>query len=233
MALQPKSSARRSRPKSDSDLCRRRALPEPPKLWQRSVLESTQGANGGTFVTPQRPSATRAAMREAQRRASEWWCHASPKRDWLSAFPFVCSIEHTPEEDCFACATTVPEPRVLACVFACACARACLYVCACVCVCARVRVRLCAHASWKPAGHAANPTWPADAALSRMLAQIKPLPRSIPVCIEICGEAPMWGSNPRPYAYEAHALPAELRRHLLVYQAKTSRPSPKRFKVRG
>jgi hypothetical protein len=25
--------------------------------------------------------------------------------------------------------------------------------------------------------------------------------------------SPLWGSNPRPYAYEAHALPAELRRH--------------------
>ena len=25
-------------------------------------------------------------------------------------------------------------------------------------------------------------------------------------------ESPLWGSNPRPYAYEAHALPAELRR---------------------
>ena len=24
--------------------------------------------------------------------------------------------------------------------------------------------------------------------------------------------SPLWGSNPRPYAYEAHALPAELRR---------------------
>ena len=26
------------------------------------------------------------------------------------------------------------------------------------------------------------------------------------------GISPLWGSNPRPYAYEAHALPAELRR---------------------
>ena len=26
-------------------------------------------------------------------------------------------------------------------------------------------------------------------------------------------ESPLWGSNPRPYAYEAHALPAELQRH--------------------
>ena len=25
--------------------------------------------------------------------------------------------------------------------------------------------------------------------------------------------SPLWGSNPRPYAHEAHALPAELRRH--------------------
>ena len=28
-------------------------------------------------------------------------------------------------------------------------------------------------------------------------------------------KAPMWGSNPRPYAYEAHALPTELRRHVM------------------
>ena len=27
-------------------------------------------------------------------------------------------------------------------------------------------------------------------------------------------ESPLWGSSPRPYAYEAHALPTELRRHL-------------------
>ena len=26
--------------------------------------------------------------------------------------------------------------------------------------------------------------------------------------------SPLWGSNPRPYAYEAHALPTELRRHM-------------------
>ena len=30
--------------------------------------------------------------------------------------------------------------------------------------------------------------------------------------------SPLWGSNPRPYAYEAHALPAELRRHLVAGQ---------------
>ena len=30
--------------------------------------------------------------------------------------------------------------------------------------------------------------------------------------------SPLWGSNPRPYAYEAHALPAELRRHLASSQ---------------
>ena len=29
-------------------------------------------------------------------------------------------------------------------------------------------------------------------------------------------ESPLWGSNPRPYAYEAHALPTELRRHMSV-----------------
>ena len=28
-------------------------------------------------------------------------------------------------------------------------------------------------------------------------------------------KSPQWGSNPRPYAYEAHALPTELKRHLL------------------
>ena len=28
--------------------------------------------------------------------------------------------------------------------------------------------------------------------------------------------SPLWGSNPRPYAYEAHALPAELRRLVQV-----------------
>ena len=28
--------------------------------------------------------------------------------------------------------------------------------------------------------------------------------------------SPLWGSNPRPYAYEAHALPTELRRHWRV-----------------
>ena len=27
--------------------------------------------------------------------------------------------------------------------------------------------------------------------------------------------SPLWGSNPRPYAYEAHALPAELKGHVL------------------
>ena len=27
-------------------------------------------------------------------------------------------------------------------------------------------------------------------------------------------KSPLWGSSPRPYAYEAHALPTELRRHL-------------------
>ena len=29
-----------------------------------------------------------------------------------------------------------------------------------------------------------------------------------------CDRSPLWGSSPRPYAYEAHALPAELRRLL-------------------
>lgn len=28
--------------------------------------------------------------------------------------------------------------------------------------------------------------------------------------------SPLWGSNPRPYAYEAHALPTELRRQLHI-----------------
>ena len=33
-------------------------------------------------------------------------------------------------------------------------------------------------------------------------------------CRRDLGEgSPLWGSNPRPYAYGAHALPAELRRH--------------------
>ena len=33
--------------------------------------------------------------------------------------------------------------------------------------------------------------------------------------------SPLWGSNPRPYAYEAHALPAELRRHLVSEESMT------------
>ena len=28
-------------------------------------------------------------------------------------------------------------------------------------------------------------------------------------------KSPLWGSSPRPYAYEAHALPTELRRHVV------------------
>ena len=34
------------------------------------------------------------------------------------------------------------------------------------------------------------------------------------------GASPLWGSNPRPYAYEAHALPAELRRHAKHWRSK-------------
>ena len=29
-------------------------------------------------------------------------------------------------------------------------------------------------------------------------------------------ESPLWGSNPRPYAYGAHALPTELKRRLFA-----------------
>ena len=29
-----------------------------------------------------------------------------------------------------------------------------------------------------------------------------------------CTRSPLWGLNPRPYAYEAYALPAELKRRL-------------------
>ena len=36
--------------------------------------------------------------------------------------------------------------------------------------------------------------------------------------------SPLWGSNPRPYAYEAHALPTELRRHCLKLRFQ---PSPR------
>ena len=38
--------------------------------------------------------------------------------------------------------------------------------------------------------------------------------------------SPLWGLNPRPYAYEAHALPAELRRHLRMLEALTTRSAP-------
>ena len=30
-------------------------------------------------------------------------------------------------------------------------------------------------------------------------------------------QSPLWGLSPRPYAYEAHALPAELRRQVFLY----------------
>ena len=30
-------------------------------------------------------------------------------------------------------------------------------------------------------------------------------------------QSPLWGLSPRPYAYEAHALPAELRRQVLIF----------------
>ena len=30
-------------------------------------------------------------------------------------------------------------------------------------------------------------------------------------------QSPLWGLSPRPYAYEAHALPAELRRQLIIF----------------
>ena len=39
---------------------------------------------------------------------------------------------------------------------------------------------------------------------------------SLAPALRVAGRtSPLWGSNPRPYAYEAHALPTELRRHVL------------------
>ena len=35
-----------------------------------------------------------------------------------------------------------------------------------------------------------------------------------------CEISPLWGSSPRPYAYEAHALPTELRRRMFGVRAK-------------
>ena len=32
-------------------------------------------------------------------------------------------------------------------------------------------------------------------------------------------QSPLWGLNPRPYAYGAYALPAELKRHFLVWHS--------------
>ena len=51
-----------------------------------------------------------------------------------------------------------------------------------------------------------------------------PLPHFVAACFPSSCLAcemqmsPLWGSNPRPYAYEAHALPTELRR-LVAYTA--------------
>ena len=36
--------------------------------------------------------------------------------------------------------------------------------------------------------------------------------------------SPLWGSNPRPYAYEAHALPAELKRPWISTHTRLIRP---------
>ena len=44
-------------------------------------------------------------------------------------------------------------------------------------------------------------------------------------CTVLCGRSPRRGSNPRPYAYGAHALPAELRR-LLVFRKGLRSPGP-------
>ena len=33
--------------------------------------------------------------------------------------------------------------------------------------------------------------------------------------VEVFAKSPLGGSNPRPYAYEAHALPTELRRRMM------------------
>ena len=41
-------------------------------------------------------------------------------------------------------------------------------------------------------------------------------PSQPPAPFHMSRQAPMMGSNPRPYAYEAHALPTELRRQLAV-----------------
>ena len=45
------------------------------------------------------------------------------------------------------------------------------------------------------------------------------IPRHHPQ-LEVLRMSPLWGSNPRPYAYEAHALPTELRRHCLKLRSK-------------
>ena len=42
---------------------------------------------------------------------------------------------------------------------------------------------------------------------------------------QIFQKSPLWGSNPRPYAYEAHALPTELRRHIRNQSRITRYPS--------
>ena len=44
-------------------------------------------------------------------------------------------------------------------------------------------------------------------------ASIDPRASDIQECVHtLMHRSPLWGSNPRPYAYEAHALPTELRR---------------------
>ena len=39
-----------------------------------------------------------------------------------------------------------------------------------------------------------------------------------------CYESPLWGSNPRPHAYEAHALPTELRRQITISLSHSNLP---------
>ena len=46
-------------------------------------------------------------------------------------------------------------------------------------------------------------------------------------------QSPLWGSNPRPYAYEAHALPAELRRLLQWICDKLVERNPQTIEIEG
>ena len=40
----------------------------------------------------------------------------------------------------------------------------------------------------------------------------------------VASKSPLWGSNPRPYAYGAHALPTELKGHMQAGEATFAAP---------